>query len=525
MSPATVLVLYPLWAVALAIGLVALRLGRETRAGLVLLSLALALWVSGLVMLAAGAPWAERVVPAGILVGGALVHAGQDVAGVRDRRVLFAAYGYCVVAGALGALAPRLLYGPMARGPGPLFAPISIASCLATIAAFVYLVRLARAASDPGERRRRAAVALACAAGAPGGGGVVALRVLGWGDIEIAAPFLLVAILLAGYAVFSGEHGRARDLLLQGAVQTVITAVLSAVGLTLFYLALPSLTPGRGEALGWVVVVVFLAALPLEPLRMLLVERAGRSIFARPTTVRELAREVEASEVRADQAERLAELGRVVSAVAHEIRNPLGVVAAQMKLLERRGADPESLDAVRAQVERAKRFLDDLLRYGKPRALDPRPFEVGSALRLAVSTARQAFGEGAPEVVVEAEEGLRLEADASAFGDVAVNLVQNALIATSGAAAREPVRVSASAEAGEVVVVVEDRGPGVPAELEATLFAPFVTGRGRDAKHPGTGLGLAIAARWVERHGGTLVHERAEEGGARFVARWPGRAR
>jgi signal transduction histidine kinase len=83
------------------------------------------------------------------------------------------------------------------------------------------------------------------------------------------------------------------------------------------------------------------------------------------------------------------------------------------------------------------------------------------------------------------------------------------------------VRVTARAAPGAVEVIVEDDGPGVPREIEATLFQPFVTGRGRDAKHPGTGLGLAIAARWVERHGGSIRHERPEGGGARFVVRWP----
>lgn len=522
MSPVSVLVLYPLWAVSLATGLVALRLGRETRAGLVALSFALAFWVSGLVLLSAGAEVAERVVPAGIVLGGALVHAGQDVAKMRDRRVLAAAYGYTGVVAVVFALAPRLLYGPGARGPGPLFFPVAALSSVVTLLAFVYLLRLARSPEAPApERRRRLAVAIACAAGAPGGGGIIALRVLGGGAIELAAPFLLVAIVLAAYAVFSGEHGRARDLLLQGAVQTVVTAVLSAVGLTLFYVALPALTPGRGEALGWVVIVVFLAALPLEPLRMLFVERIGRSLFRRPTTVPELTREVEATEVRADQAERLAELGRVVSAVAHEIRNPLGVVAAQTKLLERRGADPETLEAVRAQIERARRFLDDLLRYGKPRPLELRPLDVGATLRLGVSTARQAFGDGAPAVAVEVEDGLRIEADQSAFTDVTANLVQNACIAVSGSGAA--VRVSARGDGDVVEIAVEDDGPGVPEALTATLFQPFVTGRGRDAKHPGTGLGLAIAARWLERHGGSLRHERPERGGARFVARWPKR--
>jgi signal transduction histidine kinase len=83
------------------------------------------------------------------------------------------------------------------------------------------------------------------------------------------------------------------------------------------------------------------------------------------------------------------------------------------------------------------------------------------------------------------------------------------------------VTITAAREAGAVVVRVEDNGPGVPAEIEATLFEPFVTGRGRDARHPGTGLGLAIAARWVERHGGAIRHERPRDGGARFVVRWP----
>lgn len=520
MTAFDVLVLYPLWAMALAIGLVALRLGRETRAGLVVLSFALAFWVSGLVLLSAGYDVAERFVPVGMLLGGALVHAGQDVARVRDRRILYAAYGYCGAVAALGALAPRLLYGPGARGAGPLFLPGALLSSVVTFLAFAYLARLAWKAADPDDRRRRLAVALACAAGAPGGGGVIGLRVLGSGDIAIAAPFLLLAILLVGYAVFSGEHGRAKDLLLQGAVQTVVTAVLSAIGLTLFYVLLPALTPGRGEALGWVVVVVFLAALPLEPLRMLVVERAARSLFRRPTTVPELTREVEATEVRADQAERLAELGRVVAAVAHEIRNPLGVVAAQMKLLERRGADPETLGAVRAQLDRARRFLDDLLRYGRPRPLELRSLDVTATTRLAVSTARQAFGADAPDVDIDAPAGLRLEADQSAFTDVIVNLVHNACIASPAS----PPRVRAiAADAGAVRVEVEDDGPGVPPALEATLFQPFVTGRGRDARHPGTGLGLAIAARWLERHGGTLVHERPAAGGARFVATWPAR--
>jgi signal transduction histidine kinase len=153
--------------------------------------------------------------------------------------------------------------------------------------------------------------------------------------------------------------------------------------------------------------------------------------------------------------------------------------------------------------------------------------EVLPALQLAATNVRQVMGEGAPPIEVALEPGgaapLAIEADRGAFNDVATELAHNAAIAVSD---REGglVRLRARAGDGAVVVTVEDNGPGVPEALLATLFQPFVTGRGRDAEHPGTGLGLAIAQRWVERHGGTLRHERAESGGARFVARWPARA-
>jgi signal transduction histidine kinase len=163
------------------------------------------------------------------------------------------------------------------------------------------------------------------------------------------------------------------------------------------------------------------------------------------------------------------------------------------------------------------------------------------ALQLAATNVRQVMGDGAPPIDVALDpEGaaagpppgappgkpvappdpLAIEVDRGAFNDVATILAHNASIAVSDRDGGK-VSIRARRDGAAVVVTVEDNGPGVPPELEATLFQPFVTGRGRDAKHPGTGLGLAIAHRWVERHGGALRHERAPGGGARFVARWP----
>jgi signal transduction histidine kinase len=522
MSTYAALALYPLWAVAMTVLATVLRLRRETLLGLPALCFALGLWVTGLILLESPrtAALAEHAVPAGILVAAGFTHAAADLVQLRRRAVVWIAYAYAGAVTLLGLLAPRALYAAGARGPGPLFAPLAVVSALGSMALVLWLGRATVAVHGP-ERRRRAALALGAISGSIGGGGVIGLRVYALGDVSLAAPFLLVAIVLTAAAVLWGEHGRARRILEQGLAYAVFTAALSAVGLTVFYRLVPYLTPGEGQSLPWVLLVMFFAALPLDPVRLLLVEILGRRLFAEPIGVRDLAEQIERSEARADHAERLAEIGRLASAVAHEIRNPLGVIAAQAKLLERQGAKPETVAALRAQIDRARHFLDDLLRYSKPRPLEIRAVEVLPALGLVATSVRQIVGEAAPpiEVALVGEGPLFLDVDRGAFTDVATVLVHNAAIALDG---REGgVRVTAGREGDAVVVRVEDDGPGVPEAIEATLFQPFVTGRGRDARHPGTGLGLAIAARWVERHGGSLRHERRAEGGARFVVRWP----
>jgi signal transduction histidine kinase len=531
MTPFAVLALYPLWAVAMAVFVTVLRLGRDTRRGLLALCFFLALWVTGLILLESPATSsiAERVVPAGVLLSAGYLHAGTDLTqGVRPAAV-WAAY---VVTGAIalvGLVAPRALYAEGARAPGPLFIPVAVVSAAASCALIVWLARAAREATGI-ERRRRAALALGGVFGSIGGGGVVGLRVFGLGDVWVAAPFLLVSILLASYAVLSGERGRARGMIVQGLAYAVLTAALSSIGLTVLFRLMPRLVPDGARGGLWTVLVVFFAALPLDPVRLLVVEHAGRLLFKNPIGVRDLADEVERTELRADHAERLAEIGRLASAVAHEIRNPLGVIAAQSKLLERQGAKPETVASLRAQIDRARHFLDDLLRYSKPRPLEPSEIDVLPALSLAATNVRQSFAsarvagsalEAAPaiDVALASPGPLFVEADRGAFNDVVTVLAHNACIAIDGREGAR-VRVTATKVASGVEVHVEDDGPGVPPEIEGTLFQPFVTGRGRDAKHPGTGLGLAIASRWVERHGGSIRYERRAEGGARFVVLW-----
>ncbi|WP_338664814.1 ATP-binding protein [Pararoseomonas sp. SCSIO 73927] len=189
--------------------------------------------------------------------------------------------------------------------------------------------------------------------------------------------------------------------------------------------------------------------------------------------------------------ERLAELGAIAATVAHDIRNPLNIIA-----MAAAAAPGEARAEIREQIARITRLSADLLDYAKPWRVEPVPTDLGD---LARSAAR-----GAPNV----EFGPRLEAplpvraDPSRMTQALVNLVENAR-AVPGVR-----RVMIDAERGRggaLRLLVLDDGPGVPAELREELFRPFVS------RTPGgTGLGLAIVAKAMEAHGGTAgLEERA----------------
>jgi len=535
MDAFTVLTLYPLWSVSVMVGVTTLRLGRQASTGLVSLTFALALWVTGLVLAQhpATRPIADRLLPAGILMAAGIVHAGLDLharerhaegegtPSTRRARVLVAAYGACLVVALLGAIAPNVFYAPGLTAPGPLFFPFAGLAGLGRCGVLVWLARAARSSCGL-TRQRAAALALGSVLASIGGGGAVVMQVVGWADLRLAAPALLGALLLISYALLLGEGGRPALLVRQGLLHGVMTALLSAVGLTVFFSLVPALTPGAGQSIGWLVMVTFLAALPLHPVRALIADALGRRVFSEPFGVRDLSDRVESTEVRADQAERLAEIGAMASAVAHEIRNPLGIIAAQAKLLERADAPAASVASLREQVRRSRRFLDDLLTYSKPRPLEVTEFDVEPAVQRSIERTLQSVGEAKPHIDVEvhAEDALKLEADRNAFEDVLSILVHNAVAAN---ASREDPHIEVRARrVGEhVEVSVEDDGPGVAEPIAERLFTPFVSGRGRDSAFPGTGLGLAIASKWVQRHGGSLEHERPTAGGAKFLSRWP----
>ena len=192
---------------------------------------------------------------------------------------------------------------------------------------------------------------------------------------------------------------------------------------------------------------------------------------------------------------RLAELGSLAATVAHDIRNPLNIIAMAVA-----GAPADTRREVADQVARIANLTKDLLDYAKPWKLAP------SRLDLAAQVRRAALR--LPDVSLGAglDGELLVDADARRVEQALTNLFENARVATAvvgddGAAARAGhVHVDAEAVPGALLLHVCDDGPGVPAEIRERLFEPFAS------RSPGgTGLGLAIVARIMSAHGGSVA--------------------
>ena len=228
---------------------------------------------------------------------------------------------------------------------------------------------------------------------------------------------------------------------------------------------------------------------------------------------------IDAARARLAQSEKLAALGQLATAIAHEVRNPLAIMrsAAQGVAEALPGANDEvrqSCSFITTEIDRLTNVITALLAFARPLQIEPRTVEVCNLFdRAQLLTSAEL---AAKHVRLRRDEPARLppvHADADLMAQVLLGLVANAVEAVPAGA---EVSLEARASNGTVEIAVADNGPGVPVELRARIFEPFFTTRAR-----GTGLGLAVARQIVEAHGGCIdVGERAG-GGARFVVRLP----
>jgi signal transduction histidine kinase len=208
------------------------------------------------------------------------------------------------------------------------------------------------------------------------------------------------------------------------------------------------------------------------------------------------------------RAENMAAVGRMSAQVAHEVRNPLHSIgleaemAAEMANRLGNVSLKQSLHSILGSVDRLEKITDNYLKLSKLSAGEKKRVNLGEIIETVLATYAPVCESQKVEVdwKREARADLHIWGDADLLEQALGNLFRNSLQALEGNAGQKKIDIlMGNTEGGRVWLRIQDNGPGIPPEVRARLFVPFVT-----TKAQGTGLGLSFVKRVVEEHVGTL---------------------
>lgn len=218
------------------------------------------------------------------------------------------------------------------------------------------------------------------------------------------------------------------------------------------------------------------------------------------------------------RSENLIALGKLVTNIAHELRNPVSIIQATVQVMEPKlNNSPELIEYVRKieeQAERQNKLVEELLNFGRP---DPGVFEplnlnelISAILQDCDLLLRQR------EIALEfapSQESLTIQGNQEKLKQVFINLILNAVQAMPQGGT---LTIQTYASKSTAYVLVRDTGTGIPQEDLAQIFEPFYT-----RKAGGSGLGLAISQRIVQIHGGSISVESESGTGTTFTLCFP----
>ncbi len=230
------------------------------------------------------------------------------------------------------------------------------------------------------------------------------------------------------------------------------------------------------------------------------------------------------------RSERMASIGTTLAGVAHELNNPLAAIMGFTQLLLKKTwptEDRAALETINHEAIRSATIVKDLLTLARRRDVGRRaPANINDIVGYIVRTRRYALETAGIACRLELDEALPLVyADRAQLEQVVLNLMSNAEQALR-TAIDESRASSGSAEivirtrytGPDVIVEVQDNGPGIPEAARSQIWDPFWTTKNEGE---GTGLGLAVVHGIVAEHGGTISLDNQPGGGARFVIRLP----
>jgi signal transduction histidine kinase len=217
--------------------------------------------------------------------------------------------------------------------------------------------------------------------------------------------------------------------------------------------------------------------------------------------------------------EKLAAVGRLSSAIAHEIRNPVAMISSSLSMADEDGVDEagqkEMRDIAKKEAKRLEKLTADFLEYARPQLVEPADNPASDTLLYVASACKAFAAEWNIHLQVEVSEGVNLHMDAGKVQQALLNLVKNAIEASE--AGQTVTLRGILTGRGTVWLEVHNRGPAIPGQSLRQIFEPFFT-----TKRQGTGLGLAIARNIARAHGGDLFLRVNEAGCVCFTLELPG---
>ena len=247
----------------------------------------------------------------------------------------------------------------------------------------------------------------------------------------------------------------------------------------------------------------FLAAVLVNRLMM---ERQRQALRTQrlAESLAEVNRHLSQAQAEARRSERLAALGQLSAGLAHEIRNPLGIIRGSAEMLQKKLKSDDSLPLelagnISSEVSRLTALVARFLNFVRPFQLHLQAQQIERILDRALKGIHERLPEAKIEVIRQYTEGLpEIPVDPELCEHMFTNLFLNAWEAMpEGGTLRVKTAVSAAPKG--VTVDVDDSGSGVPEEVREQIFNPFFT-----TKKEGVGLGLAIVAKIVDDHRGSI---------------------